>query len=82
MTNIASAPAGMRLKTIVTLFAVSAALLTGSPAFAKQVSRHDIHRQNELCGTLGGCSLRDINAQHSNGANTVPDTWPNNLLLG
>jgi hypothetical protein len=49
---------------------------------AKQVSHHDIHRQNELCGTLRGCSLRDINAQHSNGANTVPDTWPNNLLLG
>jgi hypothetical protein len=83
MTNVASAPMGMRLKTIATLFAVSAVILTGSPAFATQISRHDAHNQNiESCRTFEACSPRDVHAQHSNRGNTVPDHWPNNMILG
>jgi hypothetical protein len=83
MTNVASAPMGMRLKTIATLFAVSAVILTGSPAFATQISRHDAHRQNmESCRPFGACSPRGIETQHSNNGNKVPDHWPNNMLLG
>lgn len=43
MTHAASAPTVMRLRTIATLFAVSAVILTGSPAFAS--SRHATHSQ-------------------------------------
>lgn len=80
MTNVASASIGMRLKTIAALFAVSAVILTDSAAFATQVSRHDTRSQNGLCGTSGGCLPRDM--PHANGGNTVPDHWPNNLILG
>lgn len=83
MTNTASAPMGMRLKTIATLFAVSAVILTGSPAFATQISRHDARSQTiESCGAFDACSPRGIDAQHSNGGNTTPDHWPNNMILG
>jgi hypothetical protein len=83
MTNAAFAPMGMRLKTIATLFAVSAVILTGSPAFATQISHHGTHSQNmEFCGTFGACSPRDIEAQHGNGGNTTRDNWPNNMILG
>jgi hypothetical protein len=82
MTNVASAPTGMRLKTIATLFAVSAVILTGSPAFATPVSHHETHGQNQFCGAFAGCSPRDIGLQRSNSGNEVPDHWPNNLLLG
>ena len=61
MTNTASAPMGMRLKTIATLFAVSAVILTGSPAFATQISRHDARSQTiESCGAFDACSPRGI----------------------
>jgi hypothetical protein len=83
MTDAASAPTGMRLKTIATLFAVSAVILTGSPAFATQISRHDAHSQNiESCGAFDACAPRGIDAPHSNGGNTTPDRWPNNMILG
>jgi hypothetical protein len=83
MTNAASAPMGMRLKTIAALFAVSAVMLAGSPAFATQVSRHDTHSQNiESCTAFDACTPRGIDAQHSNGGDTVPDHWPNNMILG
>ena len=82
MTNAASAPMGMRLKTIATLFAVSAVMLAGSPAFATQISRHDSRNQSiESCGAFDACSPRGI-GQHSNGGGTVPDHWPNNMILG
>ena len=83
MTNAVSAPMGMRLKTIATLFAVSAVILTGSPAFAAQISRHDTRSQNiESCGAFDACSPRGIDAPHWNGGNTTPDHWPNNMILG
>jgi hypothetical protein len=83
MTNVSSASMGMRLKTIATLFAVSAAILTASPAFAAQISRHDTHSQNiDSCGTFGACSPRDVDAPHWNGGNTIHDNWPNNMILG
>ena len=83
MTNTAPAPMGMRLKTIATLLAVSAVILTGSPAFATQISRHNARSQNiESCGAFDACSPRGIDAQHSNGANTTPYHWPNNMILG
>jgi hypothetical protein len=83
MTHVASASMRMRLRTIATLFAVSAVILTGSPAFATQISRHDTHSQNiEFCRTSDACSPRDVNAQHSNGGGIVPDNWPNNMILG
>ena len=63
MTNAASAPMGMRLKTIATLFAVSTVMLTGSPAFATQISRHDTRNQSiESCGAFDACSPRGIGA--------------------
>ena len=83
MTNVASAPTGMRLKTIATLFAVSAVILTGSPAFATQISRHDTHSQNiESCGAFDACSPRDVDAPHWKGGKTTHDNWPNNMILG
>lgn len=83
MTNVASAPMGMRLKTIARLLAVSAVIMTASPAFATQVSHHDSRSQNiESCGTSDACSPRDVDAPHWNGGNTKPDNWPNNMILG
>jgi hypothetical protein len=83
MTNIASAPMGMRLTTIATLFAVSAVILTGSPAFAMPVSHHDTHNQTiESCGAFDACTPRGIDAPHATGGDTVPDHWPNNMILG
>ena len=83
MTNITSTAKGMRLRTIATLFAVSAVILTGSPAFATQLSRHETRGQDiQACDALGACSPRDVDAQHHTGSNMVPDTWPNNLILG
>ena len=81
MTHAASAPTVMRLRTIATLFAVSAVILTGSPAFAS--SRHATHSQTiKSCGAFDACAPRGIDAPHSNGGNTTPDNWPNNMILG
>lgn len=84
MTNVTSSPIRMRLRTIATLFALSAVILTGSPAFATQLSHHDAARGQNIqsCDALGDCSPRDVDAPHRSAGNTIPDTWPNNLILG
>jgi hypothetical protein len=89
MTDVASTPMGMRVKTIARLLAVSAVILSASPAFATQIARHDTHchicnQNTEPCEyrTFGTCSPHEINAPHLNSGQTLHDDWPNNMILG
>jgi hypothetical protein len=88
MTHAASRTNAMRLKTIAGACAVAAVLLTGSPAFATQLARHDAHcaacRQDaEPCDhrTFGTCPSREIHAPHLD-RHTMHDDWPANMILG
>jgi hypothetical protein len=79
----------MRCKTLAKLFAISVIILTGSPALATQIGRHDAHRSSSEQKT-GVCRHRAFDtcvagescALHCSGANTTHDGWPANMILG
>ncbi len=80
MISIASTT--MHLKTIARLLAVSAVIVTASPALATQVSHHDGRSQTmDFCDNRT-CTSHEIDAPHWNGGETTHDNWPNNMILG
>ena len=79
----------MRLKTIARLFVVSMVILTGSPALAAQIARHDGYYRSceEKAGacrdrTFGTCVGRVNDAPRWNGRNTTHDDWSSGMILG
>jgi hypothetical protein len=79
----------LRLKTIAKLFAVSAVILTGSPALAIQMAPHNAHCRSCEQGagayrhqTFGPRVVRPSEAPRWNGANTTHDDWSARLILG
>ncbi len=79
----------MRLKTIAKLFVVSLVILTGSPALATQIARHDAHFRSceQKAGacrhrTFGTCVARESCAPRWNGGDTTHDDWPAAMILG
>ena len=79
----------MRLKTIAKLFVVLLVILTGSPALATQIARHDAHFRSceQKAGacrhrTFGTCVARESCAPRWNGGNTTHDDWPTGMILG
>ena len=79
----------MRLKTIAKLFGVSIVILTGSPALATQIARHDAHCSSSeqkagvcLHPTFGTCGMAESCAPRWSGGNTTHDDWPANMILG
>jgi hypothetical protein len=77
----------MRLKMIAKLFVVSIVILTGSPALAAQIARHDAHcrscEQNAgACRhrTFGACVMRVSDAPRRDGAHATHD-WPAVMIL-
>jgi hypothetical protein len=79
----------MRFKNIATLFVVSIVILTGSPALAAQIARHDGYCRS--CGqkvsacrdrTFGTCVGRESDAPRWNGGNTTHDDWSARMILG
>jgi hypothetical protein len=79
----------MRRKTIAKLFVVSFIILTGSPALATQIARHDAHRRSSeqkggACRhrTFGTCVARESCAPPWNGGDIAHDDWPAGMILG
>jgi hypothetical protein len=75
----------MRLKTMAKLFVVSIVILTGSPALATQIARHDAHcrsceQKADGCRTLATCVTRASDAPRWNGAHVTHD-WPSGMIL-
>ena len=75
----------MPLKTIAKLFVVSIVILTGSPALATQIGRHDAHcrsceQKADGCRALGTCVTRASDAPRWNGAHATHD-WPAGMIL-
>jgi len=75
-----------RFLKVPAAFAVSLILLTGSPAFAMQITRHDTHRISSeqkagvhLHPTSGTCGTAESCAP---GGDTTHDDWPANMILG
>jgi hypothetical protein len=71
------------------LAAVLLFALTGSPAFATQPARHDVHYR--FAGqkadayrhpTFSTGIPAESREPHRNGANTTRDDWPANMILG
>jgi hypothetical protein len=78
----------MRLKTIPKLFVVSMVILTGSPALATQIARHDApcrscEQNTGACRhpTLGTCVTRVSDAPPWNGVHATHDDWPDGMIL-
>jgi hypothetical protein len=78
----------MRLKTMAKLLVVSAVILTGSPALATQIARHDAHCHSYeqkpfeyRHQTLRPSIARESGAQRLTGGNTMHDDWPANMIL-
>ena len=74
-----------RFLKVPAVFAVSLVLLTGSPALATQIARHDAHcRSCEQkaggCRTLGTCVTRESDAPRWNGSHATHD-WPAGMIL-
>jgi hypothetical protein len=75
-----------RFLKIPAVVAISLILLNGSPAFATQIARQDVHHDSSeqeagvshprfgSCGMGEGCAPRGRNATH--------DDWPANMILG
>ena len=80
MTNVASASMKMRLKTITKLFVVSAVILTGSPALADQVARHNAHlvSRNQKANPYDHRTF--VASLASEGPHWY-DEWPNNIHM-
>jgi hypothetical protein len=79
----------MRLKKIAKLFVVSIMILTGSPALAAQIARHDgycrsCEQKAGACRdrTFGACVGRETDAPRWNGRNTTHDNWSGGMILG
>ena len=79
----------MRLKTIAKLFVVSIVVLTGSPALAAQIARHDgycrsCEQKAGACRhrTFGMCVGRESDVPRWNGRNTTHDDWSAGMILG
>ncbi len=79
----------MRLKKIAKLFAVSIVILTGSPALAAQIARHDgycrsCEQKAGACRdrTFGTCVGRESDAPRWNGGNKTHDDWSAGMILG
>jgi hypothetical protein len=77
----------MRLETIAKLLVVSIVILTGSPALATQVARHDAgclscEQKADACRhrTFGTCVPRESGAARSNSG--ARDDWPAGMILG
>lgn len=78
----------LRLKALAKLFVVSIVVLTGSPALATQIARHNAHCRSceQRVGpyrhqTFGPGVVRPGDAPRWNGANTTHDDWPANMIL-
>jgi hypothetical protein len=79
----------MRCKTLAKSVAVLLIILTGSPALATQLARHDAHcsSSKQKAGacrhqTFGTCVAGERCAPHWSGGNTTHDDWPANMILG
>jgi hypothetical protein len=79
----------MRCKTLAKSIAVLLIILTGSPALATQLARHDAHcsSSEQKAGacrhqTFGTCVAGERCAPHRSGENTTHDDWPANMILG
>src|SRR6202166_806896 len=79
----------MRLKEIAKLFVVSIVILTGSPALAAQIARHDGDCRS--CGqkagacrdrTFGTCVGRESDAPRWSGGKITHDDWSARMILG
>ena len=71
----------LRLKTIAKLLAVSAVILTASPALATQMAPHNAHCRS--CEQSAGAGVvRQSQAPRWNGANATHDDWPSRMILG
>ena len=75
-----------RFLKVPAVFAVSLILLTGSPAFATQITRPDTHLSSSeqktgvhLHPTSGTCGTAESCAP---GGATTHDDWPANMILG
>ncbi len=78
----------LRLKAIAKLFVVSIVVLTGSPALATQMARHNAHCRSceQRVGpyrhqTFGPGIVRQSDAPRWNGGNTTHDDWPARMIL-
>jgi hypothetical protein len=78
-----------RFHKIPAVFAVSLILLTGSPALATQIARHDIRGSSSeqkagvcLHPTFGTSGTGASCAPRWSGGNTTHDDWPANMILG
>ena len=74
----------MRLQTIAKLFVVSMVILTGSPALATQIARHDVEQKVDACRhrTFGTCVPRESGAPRWNSGAKTHDDWPAGMILG
>ena len=79
----------VRCKTLAQLATVLLIILTGSPALATQLARHNAHRSSSeqkagACRhqTFGTCVAGERCAPHCSGGNTTHDDWPANMILG
>jgi hypothetical protein len=73
-----------RLKTIAKLLVVSTVILTGSPALATQIARHDVEQKVDACRhrTFGTCVPRESGAPRWNSGAKTHDDWPAGMILG
>jgi len=79
----------MRLKTMAKWSVVSIVILTGSPALATQIARHDAHcrsceQKAAACRhqTFGTCVTPGSAALRWHGGDTTRDDWPVGMILG
>jgi hypothetical protein len=79
----------MRFKKIAKFFVVSIVILTGSPALAAQIARHDgycrsCEHKAGACRyrTVGSCLGRESDAPRWNRGNTTHDDWLAGMILG
>ena len=79
----------MRVKKIAKLFVVSIVILTGSPALAAQIVRHDgycrsCEQKAGACRdrSFGTCVGRERDAPRWNRGNTTHDDWSAGMILG
>jgi hypothetical protein len=79
----------MRLEKIARLLVVSIVILTGSPALAGQIPRHDGYCRScvQKAGgcrdrTFGFCAGRESDAPRWNGRNSTHDDWSAGMILG
>jgi hypothetical protein len=78
-----------RFLKVPAVFAVSLILLTGSPALATPIARHDTHRSSSeqkaavyRHPTFGTCGTAESCAPRPSGENATHDDWPANMILG